>query len=168
MKYEAKRCFILYLNSKNSQNTLNICTSHRGNSIRGSVRRRVSATVIGNPAWKALYFSCSKEKIFHENRWEEKEYTFSISDLYQGYDEMSTQTNQEKISNRQHLWTFNSCLEHFWHIGWSLIHFHWSRQSSWQKQSKVLIILILQTSKRWWRWWWWYKTWSHRTRESFV
>lgn len=42
--------------------TLNILTSHRGNSIWGSVRRSVSATTNGNLEWKHLYFSYNAQR----------------------------------------------------------------------------------------------------------
>jgi hypothetical protein len=98
---------------------LNICTSHRGNSIWGSVRRSVSATVAGNPVWKVLYFSCSKEKAILQNKIRQGNRENILGPFSRLWWNVSSEINCKRKSPSlwpcDDVWSFTSCSEH-WHI----------------------------------------------------
>lgn len=104
---------------------MNICTSHRGNSIWGSVRRSVSATVAGNPVWKVLYFSCSKEKAILQNKIRQGNRENILGPFSRLWWNVSSEINCKRKSPSlwpcDDVWSFTSCSEH-WHIFFTSTH----------------------------------------------
>ena len=107
---------LLFFYKEISKITLNICTSHRGNSIWGSVRRSVSATVAGKPDWKVLYFSCSKEKVILDNKIRQGNRENILGPFSRLWWDVSSEINCKRkypsLWPCHDMWSFTSCSKH--------------------------------------------------------